>query len=218
MRCNCHSIIQYVFSKNAERRDLTESQRGIITVKFTPLLEKEAEEARKRQVTHLKRGAKSPVETMLSQREGRARDIAAKTMKIGSGTLQDASRSVKRGIPEIADKILAGEISVATGRELTYLPKDEQKSTIVLEFDELFIQLEKEGRKRKIRKSANSVNPNLDLQKGNTLSKLAEMAGIGHGSMGDAVRVKKWGRQHIMRGHPADMLLWISCMLPKPLQ
>lgn len=102
-----NSPILYVISKNLHRRQLTTSQRAAVAVESLPLLK---EEARKRQVSGLKRGDAEPV-PMISGERGEAREVAATQTGVGSATVWEAEQVKNRDPAEFA-KVKRGETTV----------------------------------------------------------------------------------------------------------
>ena len=99
----------FVIAKNIRRRQLNESQRAIIAAEMT---EHFAEEAKKRQLSHLKRGDAPPVTEEIPEREkGLSRDKAAATFSVNSRYVQDA-KTIRKERPDLAERIKKGELTI----------------------------------------------------------------------------------------------------------
>jgi N6-adenosine-specific RNA methylase IME4 len=125
--------IAFVVSLNLHRRHLDTSQRAAVAAKLMPIYEAEA---KKRQAAaggdHRSLGANLPEPIDTSNRiepekhKGRARDQAAAAAHVSPRTVQDASKVLEEGAPEVFSALERGEIKASTAATITSLPKPEQ--------------------------------------------------------------------------------------------
>lgn len=104
------SLVIYVLSKNLHRRHLTVSQRGAIAAEVVPLM---AEEAQRRQVSHLKNQPCASLAQIGTDdiTGGRSSEIAAKALSVSRRTVTRAI-AVKRENPQAFERVKRGEITV----------------------------------------------------------------------------------------------------------
>jgi hypothetical protein len=109
----------FVVTHNLHRRHLTESQRAMIAAKLADL----------------KRGGvagchktNASIDALVS--EGKSRDEAAAQMQVGRATIDRAKRIQRTGIPELADHVNAGKVSVNAAYIVSSLPAEEQRELI----------------------------------------------------------------------------------------
>ncbi len=111
------SLVEHVVSMNLKRRHLTDGQKAAIANEILPLIEREAKE---RQLSTLKKGNTPPAVEKLPPREqqGKARDIAAKTVGVNSHYVSDFKK-IESSRPDLAAEVRAGKTNiVAAKREL----------------------------------------------------------------------------------------------------
>lgn len=126
---SCPDPVAYVLSLNLHRRHLDESQRGIVAAKARALF---AEQAKARQVAHLRRGENEPdpVSPNLGSREGKAADQAAAMLNVGRGTVEAASKVLKHGVPELVEAVERGQVAVSAAAAVATLPAEEQREVV----------------------------------------------------------------------------------------
>lgn len=109
---NIGSPVVYVLSKNLHRRHLTQSQRAVIAAEIVPML---AEEAKKRrEATRFgtnSNGMRSVPIGAVGEISGPSREIAAKALGVGSGSVNRALIA-KRDNPEGFEKARRGELTI----------------------------------------------------------------------------------------------------------
>lgn len=125
----CPDPVAFVLSLNLHRRHLDESQRGIVAAKVRAMI---AEQARARQVEHLRRGGNEPdpVSPNLGSRKGKSADQAAAMLNVGRGTVEAAARVLKHGAPELVAAVERGEVAVSVAAQVAALPVEEQREAV----------------------------------------------------------------------------------------
>lgn len=108
----------YVYSLNAERRDLTPTQQAAIAVEFeVPLA---AEAAERRRATQNNDAARAVVEIFPQQ--GKARDLAAEMTGANPRYVSDLKR-IKETAPDVYDAAWRGELNVPQAKQLERMPE-----------------------------------------------------------------------------------------------
>jgi ParB-like chromosome segregation protein Spo0J len=109
----------YVLSLNLQRRHLTPSQKAAVAVEALPHLEKEAKQ-RQKQHRDTAPGKKQNTGGKNSTSDaGKARDIAARALKVNSRYVQDAKK-LKEDRPELFEKVKQGEIDITKAKNVIY--------------------------------------------------------------------------------------------------
>lgn len=131
------SPVAFVWSLNGARRQLSKSELAAVAVEMLAPLQ---EEAKKRQVAHLKQGNEIPVTPKVEEREnetgrsaggqfaatGEAAVIAARIVGVGKTYVHNAKR-VKQKSPELFAEVRAGKITVDKALRIAdgkYVPAD----------------------------------------------------------------------------------------------
>jgi hypothetical protein len=119
------SLVEFIWSKNVHRRQLTESLRAMFAARAAPLLE---EEARVRQLSGLKN---QPGRSSVAPgTNGRTREKAAQMAGVSPGSVARARKVLLDGVPELAIAVEQGVISVNRAAEISKLPAKEQLKRI----------------------------------------------------------------------------------------
>jgi hypothetical protein len=105
------NLVDYVVSLNLVRRQLNESQRGMVAEKLANMKQGERTDL-------------SPIEERLSIRD------AAKLLNVGHTTVERARVVVSKGIPELAQAVEKGEIKLTPAAEIAKLPQEEQRQIL----------------------------------------------------------------------------------------
>ena len=103
------SPVSFIIGANLKRRHLEQGQKIALAIEIEPHF---AEEAKKRQLKTLKKGASSVVENVPQREQARSRDQAAKTVGI-SGKSVSQAKAIKQADPERFEKVIAGKLSLA---------------------------------------------------------------------------------------------------------
>jgi ParB-like chromosome segregation protein Spo0J len=133
----CPDPLAYVLSTNLHRRHLSESQRAMVAAKVRPML---AEQAKARQTAAGAHGAeggrgntKDGGETLspnLGEGFGKSADQAATMLSVGRGTVEAASRVLKRGTPELISAVERGDVAVSAAAAVASLPAEDQREAV----------------------------------------------------------------------------------------
>ena len=107
---NDEAAVAWIIRNQFGRRNLTAMQRAELALK---LKEAVAAEAKKRQVSQLKKGAEKPVAPKLAERsKGETRDELAKMANVSHGTLAKVEKIVAEAEPEVVEATRKGEMSI----------------------------------------------------------------------------------------------------------
>jgi hypothetical protein len=115
------SPADYVWSKNAERRHLTESQRAMAAA---ALLEWKKKDAERRLLAGKAHG---PVANLP---QGRSRDQAADKLKVSPRSVQSATKVRQKGTPELVKAVQDGTVSVSAAADLADLSPKKQREAV----------------------------------------------------------------------------------------
>lgn len=135
------SVVEMVMSLNLHRRHLDESQRAMIGAKAKPLFEAEA--AYRRRATQNNDTAKAVVANLPELESGRAREQAARSVNVSPRSVESAATVLKKGAPELVERVERGEIKVSTAAEVAKQPEPEQQRLAALPIKELRAELKK---------------------------------------------------------------------------
>jgi hypothetical protein len=107
-------LLNFIWSKNVRRRNLTESQRAMLAAqhkKFVGAIAKRKEEAKK---SNLKRGTKKPAKSRKGNvaSSGSTAKVLADTAKVSERTMKDALAVEKSGDKKLAEEVIDGTTSV----------------------------------------------------------------------------------------------------------
>lgn len=111
------SLIDVVVSRNLRRRHLDTSQRAMIA---SHLAERVADE----------RGDVGARANLPAKRQGRRRDDAAAIMNVSPRSVEDARVIRRKGVPELAERVQRGEITVHSAKKIARQPKPTQRQIL----------------------------------------------------------------------------------------
>jgi hypothetical protein len=109
------SVVAFVVSLNLNRRHLNESQRAMVAQKITNM---------QRGDNQFSVGEDTQICGSITQNH------AAQLLNVSPRSISSAERIVRDGVPELIEKVEAGEISVSAASDLSKLPKYRQKRLI----------------------------------------------------------------------------------------
>lgn len=104
-------LVPFVVSLNLHRRHLSESQRAMVAAR----------------IANMRRGyqeSNSSIDELVSQTD------AAKLLNVSKSSVERAAKVQNQGIPELAEKVEAGEFSVSRAAEIAGFSKGKQKRLI----------------------------------------------------------------------------------------
>jgi len=117
--------VSYVLSLNLHRRHLTTSQRAMVAVEVEKVYAEEAKENLK-----LSKGRGIKGKANLPDLNCQARDKAAEMLNVGGRSVSDAKKVFGDGIPELAEKVTQGEVSVSAAAKAANLNEEIQKEIV----------------------------------------------------------------------------------------
>ena len=128
------SLLEYVKDKNLNRRQLSESQKGMIAARMKPMYEAEARERQK--LTQLVGRGVQEKDSMVGTRgdaplkTGRSAEIVGAMVGVSRGTVNRASKVLKNGVDELVSAVDSGNVSVRAAAEISEKPKSEQPTAL----------------------------------------------------------------------------------------
>lgn len=138
------SLTQFVISLNLKRRHLTPSDKAVVATEALPFFEQEAKEAQKAAGAHGQeggRGKKKPetlgatsiprVSGKPKKRNKKSAEKAAKATGAGYQSVQ-AAKKLKTEAPELFEAVKNQTLTVAEGKALSKLDKEQQKQAVEL--------------------------------------------------------------------------------------
>ena len=99
--------VAFVLSRNVERRHLSESQRAMVAAR----------------VANLAPGIRGDYVTAASKEAAVSQSEAATKLKVSRSLVQRATKVIKKGTPELVEKVDRGVIPVSTASNLLVLPQ-----------------------------------------------------------------------------------------------
>ena len=136
-------LVDFVWDLNKERRHLAG---GALKMAAGRYAKEHAEEAERNRLANLRRGNNSPksfISPMVSSdtigEMGTSRQKAAKKFGVGPATVQRAVAVLSHGIPELAQAVESGRVTVNHAAEIvkTYPNKEQQKEIVAQGFPKL---------------------------------------------------------------------------------
>lgn len=167
--------VAYVLSMNLHRRQLTTPQAAVCAQRARKMYD---EAAKKRQKQSKGRGQKKGQDNCPDLNEdddppGQARDKAGKAFGISGVTVDRARRIMRDGIPEVAEALEAGKLSVAGGVKIVASPKQDQKKLLEAKLDKAITRKPKTARINK-RPNQQHISSELVETTGDNLDGLIE--------------------------------------------
>lgn len=114
----------YVYSSNVAHRHLSKTQLGIVAAKLKGYYAEQA-------ALRMKAGT-DPMVNSPQGDAGTARDLAGKACGVSGTTVDEAEAILKRGIPELIDKVTRGLISINQGQQIAKMSKSRQLEIVSL--------------------------------------------------------------------------------------
>lgn len=117
--------LRLVVSLNLERRHLDETGRAMAGARLKPMFE---ELARQRQA----HGKTAPGKTLVANlpEASRSRDDAARAVNVSPRSVENASRVIKSGAPELVAAVDSGKVAVSTAAAIAEAPREEQQRIV----------------------------------------------------------------------------------------
>ncbi len=110
--------LAFVFSQNFTRRQLTESQKGMIGARYATL------------ENGSNRFKKVGVSGDTATTESKSRKEAADMVGVGEATIGRARSVLTHGVPELAAAVDAGKVTVSAAAAVAKLPHEEQRAAV----------------------------------------------------------------------------------------
>ena len=121
------SLLDFVKDKNLNRRQLSQSQRGMIAARMKPLYE---DEAKQRMTAGVKANINPGLHGDEGSIKGRSNEVVGKKFGISRGTVARASRVLNEGTEELQQAVDNGEVSVRKASDIAGLPKEVQNEAL----------------------------------------------------------------------------------------
>lgn len=145
--------LQFVKRENIDRNHYNEGQRAMIGAKLKSLFEGQAKKRqqaaggdKKSYESSVTQVVKSVVPNLAhSSDSGRSRDKAAAVVNVSHGSLDNATKVIEKGAPELVQAVEQGKIAVSTAAAITQLPKDEQKRVVETKDAKVIVAAAKEA-------------------------------------------------------------------------
>jgi len=114
------SLVAFVVSMNLHRRHLTSSQRAMIGPDILPMLEKEAEEQRRKNIGMARSASKSEMSQIFEPSQAdRTSEVVARILQTNRQYVSDA-KAIRDKAPDLADQVRSGEKTIPQAkREIT---------------------------------------------------------------------------------------------------
>lgn len=109
--------LAFVFSQNFTRRQLTESQKGMIGARYATL-----EHGANQHRQETSRDASKTVGQSIAE--------AAERVGVGTSTIDRAKAVINKGVPELVAAVEAGEVTVKAAAAVAKLPDHEQRAAV----------------------------------------------------------------------------------------
>lgn len=134
---NPESPINFVLSRNEQRRHMTESQRGLVAAKALPFFEKEAKDRQLKGVSldgkAGGRGRKTSGPIGPKVIDNRARDAAARAFSSSPRNVQRGKAVLTHGSQKLQDAVTSGELSLGKAEEIVKTSRDKKQQDIRVE-------------------------------------------------------------------------------------
>ena len=152
--------LRFVVSLNLRRRHMTESQRALVAAKLANLRDGRPKENRANLHGFFPAG---PVATPAVSA---AR--AAEMLNVSERSVKAARAVVEHGVPALADKVAAGEVSVSAAADVAQLPKAEQAEVLSKGDKSLLLGAAKKVRaEREVARREERIEKIAEIAKGN---------------------------------------------------
>lgn len=154
--------LQFVKRENLDRNHYNEGQRAMVGAKLKSLFE---EQAKQRQ--QAAGGDKKSVDAVSQKIDesvvqnsapapdsGKSRDKAASVVNVSHFSIDNATKVIKNGAPELVKAVEQGKIAVSTAAAITQLPKERQKAVVDSQDSKAIVAAAKEANEiKKVEKS-----------------------------------------------------------------
>ena len=133
---------RWIVAQNVHRRHLTTSQRAMLAARALPLYEEPARERQREAASEaaaarprdeagrLQVPANLPEPGAVPRHEREARSEAASAFNVSPRAVQAAKAVATRGVPELAQAVADGEVSVSAAEQVTKLARGEQAEVV----------------------------------------------------------------------------------------
>lgn len=122
-------LVGFVVSLNLHRRHLNESQRAMVAAR----------------IANMDRGR--PTEN--SSIEPISQDAAAAMLSVGRESVKRAKKVQEHAVPELAEKVTSGQVSVSTAAVVAEAPEEEQREVIAADDEKAIVRKANEIKRRK---------------------------------------------------------------------